>query len=338
MATVGTRNPTLRDVLGNLKGDKTFDAEIVELALEVNPILEDVVVKEANDTTNDKTTIRTGLPTPTWNSFYEGVQPDKGSKKQVINASGKLESLIQVDADLINLAPNEGAEMADEAFAHVEGMGQEVSDALFYGDVKVNAKKFNGLAPIYSKMSGTDRQLASFYTIPSLARTASPSNTNLRSIFLVGWGRMGAYCFYPKGSKGGLVRGAVTDERITLPTTNNRLDVKEQKFTWNIGLTVKDFRACGRICNIESNNLTTLDKDIGEDMLKLWTRVRRTGVKQCWYMAPTVFEWLCVKTRRQTLVTTFSFKDVAGEPVLHFQGIPIRVCDALETNETVVTT
>ncbi len=336
--TVGTRNPTLRDLLNGLNGDKTFDSEIVELALEVNPILEDVVVKESNDNANDRTTIRTGLPTPTWTSFYQGVQPDKGSKKQVLNASGRMQSLIQVDSDLLKLSPDEGAEMADEAFAHAEAMGHDVADALFYGDVKVNAKKFNGLAPIYSTMSGTDRQLASFYTIASQARSGSPSNAALRSIYLVGWGRMGAYCFYPKGSRGGLQRSAVTPERITLADGLSRLDVKEQKFSWDIGLTVKDFRSCGRICNIESNNLTTLDKDIGEDMLKLWTRVRRVGVKQCWYMSPTVFEWLCVKTRRQTLVTTFAFKDVAGEPVLHFQGIPIRVCDSLETNETAVTT
>lgn len=334
MATVGTRNLTLRDVMNGLKGDKTFDKEIVELALEVNPILEDIVVKEANDGVNDKTTIRTGLPTPTWTSFYQGVQPDKGSKKQVVNASGKMDSLIQVDADLLAIAPDESAEMADEAFAHAEAMGVEVADALFYGDIKTNAKKFNGLAPVYLTHSGTDRQLSSFYTLPSTARTASPNNTALRSIYLVGWGRMGAYCFYPKGSKGGLQRTAVTSERITL-TDGARLDVKEQKFTWNIGMTVKDFRTCGRICNIESNNLTTLDKDIGEDMLKLWTRVRRTGTKQVWYMPPSVYEWLCIKTRRQTLVTTFTFKDVSGEPVLHFMGVPIRVCDALETNEGV---
>lgn len=335
MATLGTRNPTLRDLANGLKEDKTFDPDIVELCLEANPILQDVVVKEAAGE-NDRTTIRTGLPTPTWVAYYDGVQPAKGSKKQVSNAAGRMKSLIQVDADMADDSPNKSAEMADEAFAHAEAMGQDFCDALFYGNVKTNAKKFNGLAPIYLTYGGTDRQQSSFYCIASAARSGSPDNSALRSIYLVGWGRMGAYCFYPKGSKGGLQRDALKKERVT-QSDGTRLDMYEQMFTWTAGLTVKDFRTCGRICNIESNNLATLDKDIGEEMLKLLTRCRKSGVKQVFYMPPTVYEWLCVKTRRQVLATTFGFKDIGGEQVLTFMGVPIRQCDALETNETAVT-
>ena len=35
-------------------------------------------------------------------------------------------------------------------------------------------------------------------------------------------------------------------------------------------------------------------------------------------------------------MTSFSFKDVAGQDILHFDGIPVRKLDCLETNETVV--
>lgn len=332
-----TRNPTYRDMVNGQKPDGTFDRDIVELVVEANSeLLNDAVVKEANGTENDRTTIRTGLPESTWTSYYEGVQPSKGAKKQVSNSIGTLKSLIQVDAEMIADSPNGAQEMLDEAFGHAESMGQEVCDAIFYGNIKVNAKKFNGLAPIYAAHGGLDRMKSSHYCIESSARSATPDNTALRSIYLVGWGRLGAYLHYPRGSKGGLQRGGVEDATITLADSVSRLKVKEQFFTWKVGLTVKDFRACGRVCNIESNNLTALDKDIGEEMLRLKTRCKLKGARPVFYMPESVYEWLAVKTRRQVLVTSFTFKDVGGEQVLHFAGIPIRKIDCLETNEGAV--
>ncbi|HRR34570.1 MAG TPA: phage major capsid protein [Kiritimatiellia bacterium] len=337
MLLSSTRNPTLRDLYNGLKADGSFDREIVELVCEANQdLLSDAVVIEANGTENDRTTIRTGLPDATWTAYYEGTQPSKGSKKQVSNSIGTLKSLIQVDADLIADSPNGAEEMLDEAFSHAEAMGQEVCDAIFYGNIKVNAKKFNGLAPVYNAYGGTDSQQSSYYCIQSSARSSTPNNSALRSIFLVGWGRRGAYLPYPRGSKGGLDRGPVEDATITLTDGVSRLKVKEQFFKWRVGLTVKDFRCCGRVCNIESNNLASLDKDIGEDMLKLKTRCRLNGLKPAFYMPESVYEWLVVKTRRQVLATSFSFKDVGGQQVLHFDSIPIRKIDCLEINEAVV--
>jgi hypothetical protein len=336
MATKGTRNPTLRDLKNGLKDDGSFDSDIVELVLEANSeLLADAVVKEANGVENDKTTIRTGMPDATWTAYYEGVQPSKGSKKQVSNAIGTLESMIQVDKNIIEESPNGKEEMLDEAFAHAETMGNEVADCIFYGNVKVNAKKFNGLAPIYSKYGGTDKMTAEYYCMQA-TRSASPDSTALRSIFLIGWGRRSAYLHFPRGSKGGLQRDAVTDETITL-SNGNRLKVKEQFFRWRVGLTVKDFRTCGRICNIESNKLSTLDLDLGEIMLKMKSRCKLSGTRAVWYMPDSVYEWLVVKTRRQVVATNFSFKDIAGENVLHFDSIPIRKLDCLEANESAVT-
>jgi len=337
MAIKGTRNPTLRDLYNGLKEDGSFDRDIVELVLEANSeLLADAVVKEANGRENDRTTIRTGLPDATWTAYYEGVQPSKGSKKQVSNAIGTLKSLIQVDKELIDDSPNGAEEMLDEAFSHAEAMGNEVSDAIFYGNIKVNAKKFNGLAPIYNAFGGLDPKTSAHYCIQSSARSTSASNTALRSIWLIGWGRRGAYLHYPRGSKGGLERGPVKENTITVTDDGARLEVKEQFFKWRTGLTVKDFRSCGRICNIESNNLSTLDKDIGEDMLRLKTRVKTGGLKPVFYMPESVYEWLAVKTRRQVLVTSFTFKDVGGQEVMHFDGIPVRKLECLEVNETVV--
>jgi hypothetical protein len=330
------RNPTLRDFAQG-KVDGKFDREIVELVLESNPIMGHFVVLPANDGKNDTTTIRTGLPTATWTAFYEGVQPSKGEKKQVTNSAGHLSSLLQVDALLINSQEDAETELGDEAFAKGEAMTQEVCDTAIYGSTKINGKKFNGLAPIYSEYekNGATKDEANFYCV-QCKRSSSPDNSALRSIWLIGHGRMGTALFYPKGTTAGLKRGEVMDN-VTTDSNGGRLRVKEQFFDWDVGLRCKDFRKNFRICNIESNNLNALDVDLGEYMLQALCRTNKTGVQQKFYMPQSVYEYLCIKTRKLKLNNGFfDFRDFEGELILHFQGVPIFVLDALETNESAV--
>jgi hypothetical protein len=310
MAIKGTRNPTLRDLYNGLKEDGSFDRDIVELVLEANSeLLADAVVKEANGRENDRTTIRTGLPDATWTAYYEGVQPSKGSKKQVSNAIGTLKSLIQVDKELIDDRPTAPRRCWTRRSATPRRWATRSPTRSSTATSRSTPRSSTAWSRSTTPTAGWIPRRAPTYCIQSSARSTSASNTALRSIWLIGWGRRGAYLHFPRGSKGGLERGPVKENTITVTGDGARLEVKEQFFKWRVGLTVKDFRACGRICNIESNNLSTLDKDIGEDMLRLKTRVKTGGLKPVFYMPESVYEWLAVKTRRQVLVTSFTFKD-----------------------------
>lgn len=330
------RNPTMADIARG-KVDGKFDKDIVELAIDSNENLGHFVVLPCNNGDHDTTTIRTGIPESTWVSFYEGVQPSKGSKTQVTNGCGRLKGLIQVDKDLIKTQEDAEQELGDEAYAQSESMGMEVRSTIWYGNTKVNGKKFNGIAPVYSKLptaTTTDKE-AAFYTLGA-KRSTSPDNSALRSIWLIGHGRMGSALIYPKGTSAGLERGPVEDQTVTL-ADGSRLEVKEQFFKWTVGFRCKDFRKNVRICNIESNNLETLDIDLGELMLKACVRANKTGVNQKWYMPKSIYEWLCIKTRRDVKGGgNFSFADFEGKLILHFHGIPIFTDDALETNEAAV--
>lgn len=335
------RNPTLRDIkMGKVDGQ--YDNDIVDLALESNPIAGHFVVTTANNGVNNTTTIRTGYPEGTWVGYYDGAQPTKGTKKQVTDSAGKLEHLIQVDKNLIEESGDEAAEMGDEAFGHCEAMTQEICECFFYGNTKVNGKKFNGLGPVYSELctANSTNKDASYYTIGA-TRSQSPDSTHLRSIWLVGWGRMGTHLFAPKGTTLGLKRGPVTERNADVVDEQGHnkgvLRVKEQFFDWTVGLTNKDFRCNVRIANIELNNLETLNLDLGDLMLRAVCRARKVGVSQKFYMSPQTYEWLCRKARKDKIENGFfSFKDFEGEQVLHFQGIPIFQLDCLETNETAV--
>ena len=329
------RNPTMADIArGQVNGK--FDTDIVELALESQENLKHFVVLPCNNGTTDVTTIRTGIPEPTWASFYEGVQPSKGTKAQVTHSCGMLKGLIQVDADLCQTAEGMEQEMGDEAYAHAESMGAEVLSTVWYGNTKVNGKKFEGLGPVYSELptaTTTDKDAA--YYVIGAKRSQTPDNSALRSIWLVGHGRMGTALIYPRGTSAGLTRGAVKDATVTTPD-GKRLEVKEQFFRWQVGARCKDFRKNCRICNIETNNLEALDIDLGELMLKAVCRVNKTGVNLKFYMPQRVYEWLCIKTRRDIKNSNFSFAEYDGKLVLHFQGIPIFTEQSLDVNETAV--
>lgn len=330
------RNPTMADIARG-QVDGKFDKDIVELALESNDNLGHFVVIPCNKGDHEVTTIRTGIPEAAWTSFYEGVQPSKGSKTQVTNPCGKLEGLIQVDADLIETTEDAEQELGDEAYSQSEGMANEVLSTVWHGNTKVNGKKFNGLGPVYSKLptATTTKDDAEYYVIGA-KRSQTPDNSALRDIWLVGHGRLGAALIYPKGSSAGLHRGPVDKTTVTT-AEGKRLQMLEQFFKWKIGFRCKDFRTCARICNIESNNLEALDLDIGELMLRAIVRVRKTGVNHKFYMPSTIYEWLCVKARRDKVQNgNFSFAEYEGKLILHCHGVPIFTEDSLEVNEAQV--
>lgn len=334
------RNPTMVDIARG-QVDGKFDRDIVELALDSNANLSHFVVLPCNDGNNDVTTFRTGIPEAAWTSLYEGVQPSKGTKTQVVNSCGHLEALLQVDARLIKTQADAETELGDEAYAQSEAMGNEVMSCAFYGNTKVNGKKFNGLTPLYSKLCGaatTDKESA-YYTIGA-PQSSTADNSRLRSIWLIGHGRMGTAMIYPKGTSAGLRRGAVTDQTVTT-SDGKRLRVKEQFFDWTVGLRVKDFRCNARICNIELNNINTdsLTVDLGELMMRAALRVRKTGVKSKFYMPRELYEALCVQVRKEVKAAggMFGFKDYFGEEVLWCHGVPIFREEALDVNEAQVT-
>jgi hypothetical protein len=63
-------------------------ATIVELLNQSNEVLDDAVWIESNETTSHVTTIRTGIPGPTWRKLYGFVQPQKSTTVQVRDATG----------------------------------------------------------------------------------------------------------------------------------------------------------------------------------------------------------------------------------------------------------
>ena len=92
MSALKATNPTLIDVARRTDPDGKI-ATIVELLNQSNDVLTDMSWVEGNLETGNKTTVRTGIPVPTWRKLYGGVQPTKSTTAQVRDSCGMLEAL-----------------------------------------------------------------------------------------------------------------------------------------------------------------------------------------------------------------------------------------------------
>jgi len=335
MATLGSGLRTYRDIVTGLKADGSRDADIVELLAEENPILDDLMVQEANDGTGNKSVIRAGLPTMAWLKLYQGVSPSKGTKKEVRDASGHGESLMEVAKRLWKIAPDREQFMLDEAKTHIQAMGQGVASKLIYGNIATDPDAFNGLTMRFTEHGSTDEELAAHYVISA---TSTQSAAALRSIWLVGHGSQSVFGFYPKGVTGGLIANPV-EEDWAFDSNDGRYKVLLQQFEWDIGVTVKDFRYVGRLSNIESDEMfdTTGVGDYVEMLRRLKTRVKSDGVQQCFYMPPDVFEMIEVVCHRKTQGNAIKTEDIFGRKVETIWGIPVRTLDCMAVNEDITT-
>jgi len=334
MAVLSVKNPTLAD-LAKVTDPNGQIADVIEILNETNEILLDMTWIEGNLTTGHQSSIRSGLPTPTWRKLYGGVQPTKSRAVQVTDTCGNLEDYAEVDKDLVDMAGNPAAFRLQEDRPHIEGMNQELADTLFYGDESTAPEEFTGLAPRFSSLSAENGD-----NIIDGGGTGSDN----ASIWLICWSTMTCHGIVPKGSTAGLQTrdlGEVTLEDASDGSNTGRMQAYRTHYKWKAGLCVRDWRYVVRVCNIDrsllSNDLTT-GADLNDLMHKAVTEIPNTSMGRCvWYMDKQVLAFLRRQTSNAVSNSTLSMDMVGGTMQTSWGGFPIRRCDALKTNEARVT-
>lgn len=330
MATVGTKN-NLLDVAKRLDPDGKI-AKIVELLAMTNEILMDIPFKEANEMTSHQTTVRTGLPTVYWRNINQGTQPSKSTTAQIKEGIGMLEAWSECDVKLAKLSGNEKAFRLSEAQAFLEAMNQEAASTIFYGNSAATTEEFNGLAIRYSSLSAANAQ--------NILNGAGVGGDN-SSIYLVCWGENTIHGVYPKGSKAGIEHEDLNMQTIENAggVTGARMRVYQDKFAWDMGIALKDWRYVVRICNIDISLLVAgSGADLINLMIKAVHRIFNKNMGRCvFYMNRTCFEYLDIQRRDDvTAGGQLNYKEVDGKQIYDFRGIPVKIVDALlETEATV---
>jgi hypothetical protein len=337
VATVGGTVFTLSDFAQRLDPDGSVP-DIAELLNEKNEVLSDMLWCEGNLPTGMRTTQRTGLPNVSFRQLNTGVIPSKSTVGQVDDACAILEGWSVIDEKLAQLNGNVNALRLSEAKPFLEAMNQQMVQTLFYGNTAVNAERFLGLSPRYGAISGaTNAQ--------NILSGAGTGATNA-SIWLVGWGEDTVCGIFPKATKAGLthedyglqtVQTAAAGSAVGI--TSGFMRAYQDRFVWEPGLALRDWRY---VCHIPNLSVTALTTNASPpDIISLMSRVldRIPSLKGCtpvYYMNRTIYSFL----RLQGL--TKSANAVTVQPALNqfelgFEGVPIRRCDQLLNTEAQIT-
>lgn len=332
MPTIGNMYPTLTDVAKRLDPDGKV-AKVVEMLAQQNEMLAEMPFYEGNLPTGHRTTVRTGLPAAAWRLFNQGVQPTKSTTAQVDEACGMLEAWGQIDKDLAMLNGNTAEYRATEAVAHVESMNQEMQSTVFYGNASVAPEEFTGLTVRYSDINAPNGQ--------NILDAGGTGSDNM-SIWLICWGPNTIHGIYPKGSKAGLFHedlGEQTAESVG-GVNGALMKVFRDHWQWKCGIAQRDWRYVVRIGSIDRSNLIdkTSAADLTELMIKATHRIFNMRLGQpAFYMNRTVFQYLDIQRRSDVIAGGgLVYKDVDGQSIPTFRGIPIRIVDALVESEDAV--
>ena len=334
MAALATNNPTLLD-LANRTDPNGNIATIVEILNQQNEILDDMTWIEGNLPTGHKTSIRSGLPAPTWRKLYGGVQPNKSRVVQVTDTTGMLEAYAEVDKALADLNGNTAEWRLSEDKPFIEGMNQEVASTLFFGNEKTEPEAFTGFAPRFNSLSAENGQNII---------DAGGTGTDNASIYLVVWGENTVHGIVPKGSKAGLQvedKGQVTIENAD--GNGGRMEAYRTHYRWDCGLTVRDWRYVVRIANIDRSNLsavytngafTNSSANLPDLMFQAMEYIPNLSMgRAAFYMDRRIRTTVRRQVAASTQGSTLEIENVGGKVITTFQGIPLRRVDALAADE-----
>jgi hypothetical protein len=326
-------------------------AVIAEMLSQCNEILKDMIWQEGNLPLGHKTTVRVGLPQGVWRAANQGVPSSKTMTAQFQDSIGELVDYSIVDKSLAILNGNVAKFRYTEDMGHIEGLSQQVASGLIYLNEATTPSAFTGLAARYSTVNTANAKNAA--NVLDAGGTASAN----ASLWLVGWGDNTTFGIFPKGSQAGLVYEDKGDVVPAYDANGNRFEAFTSMFQFKLGLCVKDWRYNVRVPNIDTTAAGLLGASppdlyqlMSRAVVRLPTASRRLsgitvsdapddpvpGISPAWYCNRTVREFLDIQAIRDKNVL-LSSKDYAGDPVVLFRDVPIRVIDALTSTEARVT-
>jgi len=327
MSELSSSYPTLLDV-ANHTDPKGSIAEVAEILNQENEVLEYIPWVECNDGSGHETTVRTGIPDPTWRRLYQRIQPTKSTTAAVRDATGNMQAYNVIDAKLVEKNGNTPAFRISEDRAIIQGMSHSFASNFFYGNEKTQPERFTGLSPRYNSLSaGTSDNVIN-----------AGGSTNLTSIWLLGLGRDTMHAIYPEGTKAGVDMKDLGQH--TSETSDGLMQVFRTHYSWDCGWSIRDWRFGVRVANIDVSALTK-DASAGADLIDLLVQAverihNMSAERTVIAMNRRVRTFLRRQMRAAVGDSTLSFETIAGKKVMAFDEIPVVRCDALLNSETVV--
>ena len=327
MGILTSTMPTLIDKFSREDSTKKI-MKIVELMAKRNDILMDAEYQECNDGSKHKTTMRSGIPEPTWRMFNQGIQPSKSQTVPVLDTTGMMEDYGLVDKALADLSGNADAFRTSENMAKLQGFNNKAARYMIYGNTQAEPQAFLGLAPRYN-----DKSAESGANIVDAGGTGS-TNT---SIWFLTWGEMTTHLLYPKGSVAGF-QHKFLGQQTARAENGGDFEAYRDHFKWDIGMSVRDWRANARIANIDVTQLTR-DGATGANIIDLMIDAlyridnpEQGEGRTIIYANRTIQSWLHKQAMNSKNVN-LTIGEYGGKKIPEFLGIPIKRNDAILNTE-----
>lgn len=334
MTVLGTNTVSLADIKAR-QDPNGLMAKVLEVLSLENQILADMRWMEGNLPTGNITTQRSSIPKPGTRRLNEGAKKSKSSTKQVTDTCCLLEDNSEIDEEVLALAPNKEAYRISEDAAFTEGFRQEVARMVFYGNTDANEAEFNGLDVRFNKLSTVK-------TKPGYQIISAGGNGNVNaSAWLIEHGDQGMVGIYPKGSTAGLETRDMGLLRVE-DANGKPFYAYCTNFKFKPGIAVKNYRKIARVANIDTTALQTFGTgaDTSANLIQKFilaqNRIYQLGSGACWYVNELVYSWLQIMLmdKKNVYITRQELMNKA--PQLYFNGVPVRMCDALLNTEATI--
>lgn len=331
MAVKGVGYVTMLDVAK--KGNRV--AEVLSLR---NSALKDIPYTQMNEGTIHKESIRSFLPSPVYRKANQGLAPTKGGLEERTFSASHFESRSSIDQMVAERGGKDRVKINrwNQAMAHIQGMANEHGTNLIYGSPSGEGNKEPGLADIYYSVSST---VNTYKNVIDFNGTGS-DNT---SVYLVNWGPDSIFGVYPAGTTAGLSRTdySAGGKLVQIPMLDasgaaSNYYGYDEIFKIDHGLVVKDWRQAVRICNIDVSDFSGASPaDLLSAMVIAMYKLdslEGNPVFYCNRLVHAVMHKLALSQVKAGGGLTFM--NYGGEMVLSFNGIPVRIMDAIAINET----
>jgi len=308
--------------------------EIFEAVAESNPMLLHIPFVQCNMIFSHKINRRTSLPQGTWRKAYQGVASSASQTQVVDVGTALLEARSEIDEVLVDGAPGglEGRKgvRRQEDMAFMEGLSQQMADALITETEAGHPERFNGLQNYLNDLDQTT--------------VFDGGNAGGTSIYAVNWSPATVFGIYPAAAanRGTLGLGIDTNpsgssnEKEKLSDGTNPYYGYVTKFTWWTGLVVRDELAVGRYANINATvgGSDSFDEDLLIQLLEYGHfRPRQTAL----YVCKEVKAQMRIRLKNKGNVMFGLSTGLSGEEILTFGETPVYRHDAIKTNESTVT-
>lgn len=293
----------------------------------VDGFIKDVPFFEANAGLQHRIWRTTSHPDSSRRTFYEGVEITELVTQKIDEPIVLFEQFSSVDEQHIKTLENGEEERARRDRIKIVAMQEDWVTAIFTDNRTSGDKFLNGFSQRMSTISFPGNATETLPYVWDMGGTTS----TLTSAYLIEWGQEATHAIFPSATaaKGGAMGVDMNNLGIVTVITNvnplTQYRAFQSQFTQWVGLAVNDDRKVARLANIETDTGTTTGRFDENVLIQAINHGRFNLNRSRLYVNAFLKSDIDIKAKDK--INGWDIRQVFGEPVPTFWGIPVRILE-----------